>query len=85
MKCVLSHVGRRNSVNPGEGLRSVVDWTPPPGLKSIPSPARAAELEAEVAFLNRQLSVRQSLEDRLKASESDKARLITKVRCGRGR
>lgn len=28
--------------------RSGVEWAPPPGLKKIPSPARAAELEAEV-------------------------------------
>ncbi|CBN77334.1 putative phosphatidylinositol 3-kinase [Ectocarpus siliculosus] len=60
-------------------LIGVADWTPPPGHRTIPSPARAAELEAEVAFLTRQLSVRQSLEERLKGSESDKARLITKL------
>lgn len=63
----------------------MADWTPPPGHRTIPSPARAAELEAEVAFLTRQLSVRQSLEERLKGSESDKARLITKVYGGGGR
>ncbi|CAB1113006.1 unnamed protein product [Ectocarpus sp. CCAP 1310/34] len=60
-------------------LIGVADWIPPPGHRTIPSPARAAELEAEVAFLTRQLSVRQSLEERLKGSESDKARLITKL------
>ena len=27
------------------------DWTPPPGHKRIPSPARAAELEAEVGWV----------------------------------
>ncbi|CAM9382187.1 unnamed protein product [Pylaiella littoralis] len=68
--------GGRLSGVAGTGIH---DWTPPPGHKSIPSPARAAELEAEVAFLNRQLAVRQSLEERLDASESDKARLITKL------
>ncbi|CAN0196737.1 unnamed protein product [Scytosiphon promiscuus] len=51
----------------------------PSQWSKIPSPARAAELEAEVSFLNRQLSVRHSLEERLRATESDKARLITKL------
>lgn len=40
------HSSRHGSVGGGSGVSG--DWNPPPGHKSIPSPARAAELEAEV-------------------------------------